>query len=51
MRADVLLGGQHDPWMLSAGMSPWSATAFSVASGIVFTTSGATSPVTYLVSS
>ena len=37
--------------MLSPGISPWSATALSVASGMVLTTPGATSPVTYRVSS
>src|SRR5689334_5381117 len=37
--------------MLSSGMSPWSASACSVASGIVFTTSGATSRMTYQLSS
>ena len=30
--------------------SPWSATAFRVASGMVFTVLGATRPVTYRVS-
>ncbi|MDQ0711349.1 hypothetical protein QFZ55_000801 [Streptomyces luteogriseus] len=31
-------------------ISPWSATAFRVASGMVFTVFGATSSVTYIVS-
>ncbi len=38
------------PWIVSPRISPWSATAWMVASGMVFTVSLATSSTTYMVS-